>query len=285
MNKMFQSIVVATDRYRAGIETYENTIALAKKLHASLRMVYVVDLMELKTTIHGCDPYGPGAAGIFLVRGTPREKALVAEGREGLKRFEAACEHASIKHNGEVFVGAAEKIWGKKGSPCDLLTIFPVKSDFEYFRTWFSNIFWRIATRSKTPVLVFRRELLPKQKAALFHTGYRSPTLRTVKRAAEFCSTFEMSLTVYWYKSSLINPHLDKKCQAFFQQRQIPAIFKEKPALKVLDREVNKFGSELDSTSLLVFDSSFCKGLWFQKHRCLLDQLILKSNHSILLCP
>ena len=43
VSDMFQSILVAADRYRGSNHVRQNAVALAKRLRASLRLVYMVD--------------------------------------------------------------------------------------------------------------------------------------------------------------------------------------------------------------------------------------------------
>lgn len=282
MSEVFQNIMVGADCYRGGPETHTHAIALAKRLHASLQLAYLVDLQDLRIGIPFGSPMGPG--GSFLVRGGPRESELTAEGHEEVKKFNASCESVSIKHSGGVFVGSPEMLWAEKARWCDLFMILPVERDFEWLHQLFSNRFWRIAIRSRRPVLIFRKEVLPEGEMVLFYTTYAEFT-RTLHWMVNLCSALVVSLTVYAVRGSSQNHVHDEECQTFLRRHRISAIFKDKTALEVLDDEVNKPDSQLGKMSLLVFGRSFARGFWFQKHRRLVEQLIRRSHHSILLCP
>ena len=280
MSRIYQNqiILAGADRYRRGVHYHNNTIALAKKLGASLQMIYVVDLWDLKVPHHGFNPYGP-CPGPFLVRGTAREKSLIAEGREELRKFEAACESASIKHSGEVVVGVPEILWAQNVRSCELFMVFPHEKDFG----WFGNIFWKIAARSCRPVLILRQDGLLGNRMILFYSG-RAESARALPWVKEICFALGTSLTVYISKRGS-RRYAHDECQAFLHHHHISVTFKDRNVLDVLESEVKHPGSEIEKPSLLVFDSGFYRGFWFGKYRHFVNQLIRKSYHNILLCP
>ena len=116
MSEMFQSILVAADRYRGSNHTWQNAVTLAKKLRASLRLVYTVDFEDIKILAPGPPD---GVITRRLLRGSAREAALVAEGRNAEREFVACTRDASIKCSSDVFVGPSETIWAEEGRSCD----------------------------------------------------------------------------------------------------------------------------------------------------------------------
>ena len=199
MSEILQNIMVAADRYRGGPETHTKAISLAKKLRAAPRLVYLVDLQDLRIGIPFGSPLGP--AGSFLVRGEPREDELTVEGHEEKKKFDASCESVSIEHSSDVFVGSPEILWAEKARWCDLFMILPIERDFEWTNRLFGGRFWKIAIRSRTPVFIFRKEGLPQGEMVLFYTTYAEFT-RILHLVANLCSALGMSLTVYPVKMS-----------------------------------------------------------------------------------
>lgn len=281
MSEMFQCILVAADQYRGGTHTHRNAIALAKKLHASLRMIYMVDFEDLRVLAPG-PPSGEMTRRLF--RGTPREAQLTGEGRKELKEFATSCERASIEYSGEVLVGSSEILWAEEARSCDLAMILPAKEDFGRFHRWFGSMFWRIAARSGRPVLIFRPNKLPADSVVLFYSNLVE-SARALPWVTELCSDLGMSLTVFSGKGPSRDYARDQECQAFLNHHQISARFEDKTALEVLNGELNQPGSQLDSPSLLVFDGGFQRGLWFRRDRRLVEWLIRMSHQSILLCP
>ena len=89
MGKAFNSILLAVDHCRGGAHAHQQAIVLAKRFRASLRMAYVVNSEDLAIPVPG----PPGAPVVKpVVRGTRREAALTAEGREDLAAFVSALD-------------------------------------------------------------------------------------------------------------------------------------------------------------------------------------------------
>ncbi len=281
MNKVFQSILVASDRYRGGTYTHRSAIELAKKFQASLRMIYIVDFKDLRIPVPG---HHSGEITRRLIRGTLREVDLVDRGLEELKEFAAFCDRESIRQSSDVFVGRSEVLWAEEARSCDLVMISPVKEDFGHLEQWFGIMFWRITMRSCRPVLIFRRDGFLGNSMVLFYSNGIGSAY-TLPWVTELCSVLGMSLTVHTSKGSSRDYARDDECQVFLNHHHISARFEQGKALEVLNCEVNEPGSQFDSPSLLVFDNGFHKGLRFRKHRCLVEELIRVSHHSILLCP
>jgi hypothetical protein len=281
MNDMLQRILVAADTYRGDVYTYQHAIALAEKLHASLRMMYVVRFKDLRVLAPG-----PPTGGMTkrVLRGTVKESRLVEEGREELDAFSGACERASIEHSGEVFVGPAATLWAEEARSCDLAMIRVVEDDFGRFERWFGSMFWTMAARSCRPVLIFRRDGWPAHGMVLFYSNHVG-SARALPWVVALCSALGMPLTVYVGKETSRNYSRDEECQDFLNHHRILARFENKGALNVLYREANQPDSQLDRPSLLVFDRGFYGGLWFHRPRRLVERLIRSSRHSALLCP
>jgi hypothetical protein len=258
-----------------------NAITLAKKLKASLRLVYIVDFEDIKVLAPG-----PPDGGIRrrLLRGSATEAQFVAEGRDREREFAALCKGASIKCSSDVFVGPSEAIWAEEGRSCDLIMILPVEKDFGRFERWFGSMFWRIAVRSCRPVLIVRQDGLPESRMALFYSN-EVQSAGALPWVCRLHFILGMSLTIYVGELPSREYARDDECQMLLDRHDLPARFEEKNALAALDAEVNQPGSELHEPSLLVFDRGFYIRPWFRKRRRLVERLIHTSPHSILLCP
>ena len=281
MSEMFQSILVAADRYRGSNHTWQNAVELAQRLRASLRLVYMVDFEDIKVLAPGPPD---GVITRRLLRGSAREAQLAAEGRNAEREFVACTRDASIECSSDVFVGPSETIWAEEGRSCDLIMVLPVEKDFGRFERWFGSMFWRMAVRSCRPVLIVRQDGLPENRMALFYSN-EVQSAGALPWVCRLRSILGMSLTIYVGKLPSREYARDEECQMFLDRHRVPVQFEEKNALMVLDAEVNEPGSELDEPSLLVFDRGFCIRPWFRKRRRLVERLIHTSDHSILLCP
>lgn len=281
MSRLFQSILVCADHYRKNGFARDNPIALAKKLQSSLRVAYGVDLKDLQVFAPGPPS---GESGRWVYRGTPKEAELVAEGSGELEQFRTVCEEASVRYSGDLFVGSSEMVWAGEARSSDLLMILPVDEDFWHFERWLGSMFWRIAARSCRPVLLFRRDEVPKNGAVLFYSN-RLESARALPYVSTLCSTLEMPLTVYSCEVGSRDYARRDECKTFLEEHQITATFSEEEVLEVLAGEAKHPGSQIEEPSLLVFDRGFHKGLWFQKRRRVVEQLIRTSQHWILLCP
>jgi hypothetical protein len=162
--------------------------------------------------------------------------------------------------------------------------ILPVDEDFWHFERWLGSMFWRIAVRSCKPFLLFRRDEVPKNRVVLFYSNRRE-SARALPYVSTLCSALEMPLTVYCREVGPRDYARPDECKTFLERRQITATFSEKQVLEVLTGEAKHPGSQIAGPSLLVFDRGFHKGLWFQKRRRVVEQLIRTSQHWILLCP
>jgi len=281
MTDILQNILVCVDHHRRDGPTRHNAIALAKRFATSLRITYVVDFKDLQVFAAGPPS---GEAGRWVFTGTPRETQLAAEGREELKRFRSACKNGNVEHHVDLFVGSSEMIWAEEARLCDLAMIVPVEEDFCNFERCFGSMFWRIAVRSCRPVLLFRRNELPRSRMALFYTN-RVGSARALPYVNALCSLLETPLTVYTSKARSRDYVRADECRAFLDCHEVCAEYERKDVSEVLITELKHPGSQLEEPSLLVFDRGLCKGPWFRQHRRAVEQLIRTSPHWILLCP
>lgn len=281
MTEFFRSILVATDQYRAGAQTRQNAIALAQKLRASLRVVYAIDLEDIKVLAPG-PPFGATRKRLF--RGTAGEQQLTAQGREELEAFAAACEQTSVECSGGVLVGPSGILWAEEARSCDLTTIVPVEGDFGRFARWFGSMFWRIAKRSGRPVLISRQDGLPEERMVLLYCNAVA-SARALPWVAGFCSALGLSLTIYASKGVSRNYAHADEYRTFLSSHEIAATYEDQGALEVLLNEATRPGSRIAGDSILAVDAGFYRALWFRKRRRLVERLIRASPHSILLCP
>jgi len=281
VSETFRNILVAADRYRSDTYTRQNAVILAERLRASLRMVYIVDLEDLKVLAPGAPE---GMITRRVLRGSGRESKLVAEGRKEGEKLATICKGASIECSSDVFVGRSRFIWSEKARSSDLFMILPIERDFGPFELIFGSMFWWIAACSCRPVLMVRQDGLRESRIALFYSN-EVQSARALPWVCGLCSTVGMSLSVYAVKPLSRKRARDEECQIFFDRHRVPARFEDRNALVLLDAEVNQPGTQLHEPSLLVFDRGFYSGPCFRKRRRLVERLIRTSHHSILLCP
>ncbi len=281
MSELFRSVLVATDQYRAGAQTRHNAIALAQKLGASLRIIYAIDLEDIKVLAPG-PPFGATRRQLF--RGTAGEQQLTAQGREELKAFASASERESVEVGGEVLVGPSEVVWAEEARSCDLTVIRPVEEDFGRFARWFGSMFWRIAKRSGRPVLISGQDGLPEERMVLLYSNTVA-SARALPWVAGFCSALSLSLTIYASKGVSRNYAHADEYRAFLSSHEIAATYEDQGALEVLSNEATRPGSQIVGKSMLALDGGFCSGLWFRRSRRLVERLIRTCPQDILLCP
>lgn len=281
MSELFRSILVATDQYRAGAQARQSAIALAQRLGASLRIIYAIDLEDIKVLAPG-PPFGAIRRQLF--RGTAGEEELAAQGSEELEAFASACERESIEVSGEVLVGPSEVLWAEEARSCDLTVIRPVEEDFGRFARWFGSMFWRIAKRSGRPVLICRQDELPRERMVLVYCNSVG-SARALPWVAGLCSALGLSLTIYASKGvSRDYAHADEY-RTFLDNHQIVTSFEDLEPLELLHHEARRPGSKIATDSIVALDPAFYKALWFRKHRRLVERLIRTSPQCILLCP
>ena len=281
MSELFRSILVATDQYRAGAQARQSAIALAQKLRSSLRIIYAIDLEDIKILAPG-PPFGAIRRQLF--RGTAGEEELAAQGSEELEAFASACERESVEVSGEVLVGPSEVLWAEEARSCDLTVIRPVEHDFGRFARWFGSMFWRIAKRSGRPVLICRQDELPRERMVLVYCNSVG-SARALPWVAGLCSALGLSLTVYAREVVSRNYARADEYRTFLSSHEIAATYEDQGALEVLLNEATRPGSQIVGKSMLALDGGFCSGLWFRRSRRLVERLIRTSPHSILLCP
>ncbi len=281
MSELFRSILVATDQYRAGAQARQSAIALAQKLGASLRIIYAIDLEDIKVLAPG-PPFGATRRRLF--RGTAGEQQLTAQGREELEAFAAACGRASVECSGDVLVGPAEILWAEEARSCDLTVVRPVEEDFGRFARWFGSMFWRIAKRSGRPVLISRQDGLPKERMVLLYCNTVA-SARALPWVAGFCSALGLSLTIYASKGVSRNYAHADEYRTFLDNHPIVTSFEDLEPLELLHHEARRPGSKIATDSIVALDPAFYKALWFRKHRRLVERLIRTSPQCILLCP
>ncbi|MFH1731494.1 MAG: universal stress protein [Planctomycetota bacterium] len=282
MGKAFNSILLAVDHCRGGAHAHQQAIVLAKRFRASLRMAYVVNSEDLAIPVPG----PPGAPVVKpVVRGTRREAALTAEGREELAAFENACERAAVKHGGSILVGHSEAIWAKEASLCDLVVIRRAEKDFGFFDRWFGSMFWRIVVHSGRPVLVLPRTGSVAERMALFYSN-RVESSSALPWVAAFVSALDIPLTVHIAPNSSRGGGYVKECKALLARHQVTAEFLHGGLLKAFAHEFSRPRSGLlECLPLLAFDGGFRRGLWFCRRRRLVERLLRTAAHGILLCP
>ena len=281
VDPMFRSILLTVDRYRRKPDAWQGAISLAQRLHASLQIVYAVDHRDVRILAPGPPS---GEMTMRFLRGSVREKQLVAEGHEQLQTISSACRRESIDHIGGVSVGYSEVIWAEQARCCDLVMIHPAEEDFEFVERWLGTMFWRIARRSCRPVLVFRENDAAPGNVVLFHSKTLA-SARALPWVAMLCSALGLSVTVYVDGGLGRDYAIGQECQPYLELHQVSADLGDKSAMQVLEGELGEPGSEIASPSVLAFDSGFSKGLPFRKRRRLVDRLMRTSPHSVLLCP
>jgi len=281
VSELFRSILVATDQYRAGAQARQSAIALAQKLRSSLRIIYAIDLEDIRILAPG-PPFGAIRRQLF--RGTAGEEELAAQGSEELEAFASACERESTEVSGEVLVGPSEVLWAEEARSCDLTVIRPVEHDFGRFARWFGSMFWRIAKRSGRPVLICRQDELPRERMVLVYCNSVG-SARALPWVAGLCSALGLSLTVYAREVVSRNYAGADEYRTFLSSHEIAATYEDQGALEVLLNEATRPGSQIVGKSMLALDGGFCSGLWFRRSRRLVERLIRTSPHSILLCP
>jgi len=281
VSELFRSILVAVDQYRGGAHPREKAIALAQRLGASLRIVYAINLEDIKVLAPG-PPFGAIRKRPF--RRTAQEAQLAAQGQEELEAFAAACERESVELTGDVLVGPPEVLWAEEARSCDLTTIVPVERDFGRFARWFGSMFWRIAKRSGRPVLISRQDGLPKERMVLLYCNTVA-SARALPWVAGLCSALGLSLTIYASKGVSRNYAHADEYKTFLSSHEIAATHEDQGALEVLSNEARRPGSQIVGTPMLALDGGFSSGLWFRRPCRLVERLIRTSPHSILLCP
>ena len=278
---MFRTILLAADGYHMGAPVQENSIALAKKLGASLHVSYVVDLEELKVLAAG--PPG-GAIVSRAARHGAKEKRLVAEGQQCVENFQAACKDASVLCHSHVLVGTSERLWAVQARGCHLVLVNPVEKDFRTFSPWSGSMLWRIADRACRPVLLMRRTGPPTGGAILFYSN-RKRAATSLPWVAALCSTLEMSVTVYTAAKVDGEVSYREECRDFLAQHGVQAALADEKAVEIMKAEADEPSTALPSQSLLVFDHGYHSLLWFRKRERLMQRMIRNSPHGILLCP
>jgi hypothetical protein len=258
----------------------EDIIDLGKRLRASLRISYVVDLQELKVSL----PTPPwGAIHGTPVRGGEREAKLVAQGREYVAEFGADCEAASAPYSGAVLVGRSEELWAGAGRACDLILTAPIESDFGRTERVFGSMFLKMAARASRPVLLQRPNGSAWNGMVLLHSN-QERAAAALPWVVEFCGALDMVLTVCAAKDKTGEPAEGDPCRSFLDRHNMSGTFLDKKAIEVLEAEARRPGSELPSGSLLVLDGGF-GAPWFRRRRRLAEKLIRSADHSVLLCP
>lgn len=276
MSEPISTILVATDHYRAGSDTRSCAIELAKRLGASVRMIYMVNVQDLRVFAPG-PPTGELAKRVL--RGSRKEILLVEEGRHVLESFSSECQEASVEGGGEVLVGSPRQIWAEEGRSCDLIAIRPVKEDFRRLDRLLGSKFWAIAREAERPTLLFQGESVTANEVEL-HLGGGEEAMSALHWAADFATKLEASLTVH--SDALFARHQtgEREFMEFLKESQISASFKSGRSREAMRLAASTAGG----AGLLAFDRSFGEGLWLGKRR-FLERLMRTCGRDILLLP
>jgi len=281
VSDLLQCILVATDRCRSGPDTRRTAIALARKLHASLRIVYVVDVDDARILAPG-PPYGSLTR--QYVPGSAPERELVSEGEKAIEAFAVRCDRENVRHTEQLLVGPPAMVWGEEARACDLALIRRVDDDFRRFDRWFGSKFSHIVARSGRPVLILRQCEVPSGKMVLFYRR-RMESARALPWVATICSDLDMGLVVCLGRRPPRPYARDDVFEDFLNQHQMSATVDERRALPVLREFAEGGHAGLDSSAVLAFDVGFHRGAWFRKRRRLMERVIRTTQHGILLCP
>lgn len=280
MSEVFRTILVALDRRRRGEDIRCNSIAVAKKLGASLRAVYAVGFADLRVLV----PAPPLGQPVRLpLRGTPLEARLSAEGREELERFAASCRQSAVKYSGDVFVGDPQSLWVEEARSSDLAVVFPAEDDFGFFARLLGSGVWDLVTRACRPALALRRDGPSPERMVLFY-GNRVGSARALPWVASLCLELGMWLTVYLMQGNHRDYSRDDECEAYLERHGLTVTMGKK-GQQVLARESKRPGGEFRDRCVLAFDGSFRRGSRFGRRRRLVERLIRTSHHGVLLCP
>ena len=279
MPQALERILVACDRHRKGDYTDAPAIDVARRLNASLFMVYVIDSRELISPF----PLPMGHVVRAPIRGTPLEGELAAEGREALQQFATKCDVEAIGHSETTCVGPPDIAWGELARTTDLVLVTPVKEDFGFWPRVFGAKFWRIATSANRPVLITRPNGFVVDHIHFFYSNRHSSS-HALPHVAALGRTLAAPVTVQFADEPQRRYGRIEECEEYFAGRDLDVSFVGGRAIHEVERAAREDAKE---ERLLAFDRPFAGRRWGPplRRRALVDQFIKDSRSSILLCP
>lgn len=279
MPQALDRILVASDRHRKGEYTDEAAIQVARRLDASLFMVYAINARELILPI----PLPTGEMTRAPIRGTALEGELAAEGQEALHGFASRCDAESIRHDETICVGPPDVGWGEMARATDLALVRPAREDFGFWTRCFGAMFWRIATTANRPVLVPGPQGLVADHVLFFYSN-RPASSRALPYVAALSGRLRAPVTVQLVGDPKRRYGRVEECEEYLATHGLAARIVGGRGIREVERAAREDATE---ERLLVFDRPFAGRRWGPplRRRALVDQFIKDSRSSILLCP
>jgi len=277
MPPALERILVASDRHRKGEYTDEPAIQVARRLDASLFMVYAVNVRELMFSI----PLPTGEMTRAPVRGTALEGELVAEGHEVLHRFATRCDAESISHDGTVCIGPPDVGWGEMARTTDLALVRPVERDFGFWTRCFGAMFWRIATTANRPVQIPSPQGLVADHIHFFYSN-RPASSRALPYVAALAKRLQAPVTVRFLDDPSRRYGRVEECEEYLSTHGLAARILGNRRIHDMARALRE---DTQDGCLLVFDRSFAGRGGRGRARRFVDQVIGTAQDSVVLCP